>query len=319
MPQAAGYLPRKKQRTISHGLFPFKANRMPTIKVLSVVFPVFSVIGVGYVFARFKKISLEPIIEILLYLTIPALVISSLSRKKIVTTDLALVSFSALVVVAGTGALAFLYLTFIKRRDLRGFYLPTMFMNSGNMSFPLALLAFGPEGLTVAILYYIAISLLVYSLGIYIAKGRDGFSEIFKLPLIYASVIGITLNLTGTEIPGPLLTTFDMLGAATIPIMQISLGYRLHSARLSQPGMSIAGSVIRIAGGFCVAWAVVTVLHIGGLNGKVILLSSAMPAAVINFVVSHRYNVNSDLVASTVAMSTLISIVTTPIVLMFIM
>ncbi len=292
---------------------------MPILKVLSVVFPVFCIIGFGYIFARYKKISLEPIIEILLYLTIPALVISSLSRKKIVTADLAMVSLSALIVVVGTGILAFLYLTVIKRRDLRGFYLPTMFMNSGNMSFPLALLAFGPDGLTVAILYYIAISLLVYSLGIYIAKGKGGFSEIFKLPLIYASVIGISLNLTGTGMPEPLLTTFDMLGAATIPVMQVSLGYRLHSARLSYPGMSIAGSLIRIAGGFMIAYIVISLLGIEGLNSKVILLSSAMPAAVINFVVSHRYNINSDLVASTVAMSTLISIVTTPIVLMFIM
>lgn len=292
---------------------------MPILKVLSVVFPVFSVIGIGYVFARFKKISLEPIIELLLYLTIPALVISSLSRKPIVTTDLAVVSLSALLVVVGTGVLAFLYLSIIKRRDLRGFYLPTMFMNSGNMSFPLALLAFGPDGLTVAILYYIAISLLVYSLGIYIAKGKGGLSEIFRLPLIYASVIGISLNLTGTEIPEPVLTTFDMLGAATIPVMQVSLGYRLHSARLSYPGMSMAGSLIRIAGGFAIAYIVVSLLGIGGLNAKVILLSSAMPAAVINFVVSHRYNVHSDLVASTVAMSTLISVITTPIVLMFIM
>lgn len=292
---------------------------MALLKVLSVVFPVFCIIGLGYLFARFKKISLEPIIEILLYLTIPALVISSLSRKKLIFHDLATVSFAALIVVLGTGAMAFIYLTVIKRRDLRGFYLPTMFMNSGNMSFPLALLAFGQEGLTVAILYYIAISLLVYSLGIYIAKGRGGFSEMFKLPLIYASIIGLALNFGNIEIPSPLLTTFDMLGAATIPIMQVSLGYRLHSAKLQYPWMSVAGSIIRIGGGVAIGWLVVTMLGIEGLNGKIILLSSGMPSAVINFVVSHRYNVHSDLVASTVAMSTIISIFTTPLLLMWIM
>lgn len=292
---------------------------MALLKVLSVVFPVFCIIGLGYLFARFKKISLEPIIEILLYLTIPALVISSLSRKKLIFHDLATVSFAALIVVLGTGAIAFIYLSVIKRKDLRGFYLPTMFMNSGNMSFPLALLAFGQEGLTVAILYYIAISLLVYSLGIYIAKGKGGLTEMFKLPLIYASVIGLGLNFGNIEIPAPLLTTFDMLGAATIPIMQVSLGYRLHSAKLQYPGMSVAGSVIRIGGGVAIGWLVVTALGIEGLNGKIILLSSGMPSAVINFVVSHRYNVNSDLVASTVALSTIISIFTTPLLLMWIM
>src|SRR3972149_5212038 len=206
---------------------------MAILKVLEVVFPVYFIIGLGYLFARFRKLSLEPIIEVLLYLTIPALVISSLSKKKLVMTDLAVVSLSALIVILGTGLLAYIYLRVIKRQALRGFSLPVMFMNSGNMSFPLALLAFGPDGLTVAILYYIAVSLMVYSLGIYIAKGKGGLAEMFRLPLIYASFAGIALNLWEVEIPGPLLTTFDMLGAATIPLMQVSLGYRLHSTSLS--------------------------------------------------------------------------------------
>lgn len=292
---------------------------MPIAKVLSVVFPVFCVIGLGYIFARFKKISLEPVIEILLYLTIPALVISSLSKKRLDTGDLALVSTAAFIVVLGTGLLSHAFLSAIKRRDLRGFYLPTMFMNSGNMSFPLALLAFGQEGLTVAVLYYIAISFLVYSLGIYIAKGKGGFAEIFKLPLIYASAAGILMNLADLRLPAPVVTTFDMLGAATIPIMQVSLGYRLYSARLTHAGISIAGSVIRIIGGVAIAYLVITFFGVEGLNKKIILLSSAMPSAVINFVVSHRYNINSDLVASVIATSTFLSIITTPVILMWIM
>ncbi len=40
-----------------------------------------------------------------------------------------------------------------------------------------------------------------------------------------------------------------------------------------------------------------------------------MPSAVINFVLSYRYKTDADLVASTIALSTLISIVTIPVVL----
>lgn len=289
------------------------------LKILAVVFPVFCIIGLGYLFARFKRFSLEPLIEILLYLTIPALVISSLAKKQLDLNDLLLVSLAAFIVVVGTGAMSYVYLSVIKRRELRGFYLPTMFMNSGNMSFPLALLAFGAAGLTVAVLYYLAISLLVYSLGIYIAKGRGGLTEMFKLPLIYASAIGLTLNLLDVHLPAPIVTTVDMLGAATIPMMQISLGYRLYSAPLKEPGISLAGSLIRLAGGFLVAWGVVTIFGIDGLNRKIILLSSTMPSAAINFVVSHKYKINSDLVASIVALSTALSIISTSILLMWIM
>lgn len=288
-------------------------------KILTVVFPVFCIIGLGYLFARLKRLSLEPVIDILLYLAIPALVISSLAKKELVLNDLFFVSLAALIVVLGTGALSYIYLAAINRRELRGFYLPTMFMNAGNMSFPLALLAFGAAGLTVAVLYYLAISLLVFSLGIYIAKGKGGIAEIFRLPLIYVSGLGIALNLMDIHLPGPLITTVDMLGAATIPMMQISLGYRLHSASLKEPGISLVASLIRIVGGFLVAWGVVELFGIEGLNRKIILLSSTMPSAAINFVVSHKYKLNSDLVASIVAMSTVLSVISTTILLLWIM
>lgn len=289
------------------------------IKILSVVAPVFIIIGLGYFFARFKKLSLEPIIDVMLYLTIPALVLSSLSKKSFAPSEMGLIALATLVVVLGTGALSYIYLTIIKRRDMRGFYLPAMFMNTGNMSFPLALLAFGVEGLAVSVLYYIAISVLVYSLGIYIAKGKDGIGEIFKLPLIYAAGLGIAMNFLDVKLPTPILSTVDMLGAATIPIMQVSLGYRLYSTRISSPSVSIAGSLIRLLGGALIAYAFVSALGIEGLNRKIILLSSTMPSAVINFIVSHKYNVNSDIVASVVVTSTLLSIITTPILLLWIM
>ena len=294
---------------------------MPILKVLSIVFPVFSIIGIGFIFARFKKISLEPIIEVLLYLTIPSLVISSLAKKPLVMAEVTAVSLAACGVVFGTGIISFLYLRLINRKELRGFYLPTMFMNSGNMAFPLALLAFGEEGLAIAIIYYVAISILVYSLGIYIAKGQGGFSEIFKLPLIYASIAGITLNLTDTTLPESILSTVEILGNATIPLMLVSLGYRLHSTHLTSLdiSISIAGALIRIAGGALIAYLITVAFGIDGLNQKIIVLSSSMPSAVINFIVSYRYKLHSELVASIISVSTVLSLITTPVVLAMIL
>ena len=291
---------------------------MPVLlKILSIVLPVFSIIGIGYFFASVKKISLDPIIDLLLYLTIPALVLSSLLKKELAPTDLFMVGMSVCAVVLGVGLLSYIYLGVTKQRELKGFYLPTMFMNSGNMAFPLALLAFGEEGLAVSVLYYVTVGILVSSLGIYIAKGKGGFNEIFKMPLIYAAVLGVLLNLGSVKLPGPVLSTLEMLGAATIPVMQLSLGYRLYSTRFSNLGISVAGSVIRIAGGLLIAYAVTGLFGIEGVNRKVIILSSAMPSAVINFIISHKYKLQSELVASIIATSTLASLITIPILLYF--
>ncbi|MFQ5586414.1 MAG: AEC family transporter, partial [Thermodesulfobacteriota bacterium] len=186
---------------------------------------------------------------------------------------------------------------------------------SGNMAFPLSLLAFGEGGLTVAVVDYVAISILVDTIGIDIAAGGGGWSEIVKLPLLYAAAIGIGINVTGTAVPSYLVSTVDLLGSATIPLMLVSLGYRLRSIRLKMLWMPFWGSLIRIAGGGIVAYGFVTILSIGGLHRNIIILSSTMPSAVINFIMSYRYKTDADLVASIIALSTLMSIVTTPIVL----
>ncbi len=289
------------------------------LKVVYVVFPVFCIIGLGNLLARFRTLNLKPIIEVLLYLTIPALVISSLTEKKIHPAELAMTALGACIVVFGTGLISFIYLKLTKSRAGKGFYLTTMFMNSANMAFPVALLAFGTDGLTIVVLYYITISVLVYTVGIYIAKGKDGVSEIFKLPLLYAAVIGIWLNLGDIALPQTIKTTIDMLGDATIPMMQVCLGYQLYSTKLTDLKTSFAASVIRIFGGLAIAYLFVTVLNLDGVIRNVILLTSAMPAAVITFIMSYRYKVEPELVASTVALSTIMSIVTIPLILLWLM
>lgn len=291
---------------------------MPFYKILSIVFPVFSVIALGYAFARFKKIDLNSVIELLLFLTIPALVISSLLKKELILHEVGLIFIASAVVVTGVGAITYSYLRLTNQRELRGFYLPTMFMNSGNMAFPLSLLAFGNEGLAVAIIYYVSISLFVYTIGISIAKGRDGFKEIFRLPLIYATIIGILLNITRTIPPEPLIVTLDMLGDATIPLMLISLGYKLDSIHIYSLRMATIGALFRIFGGTFIAAFLVYILGIPGITGKIVILSSSMPSAVINFIFAQRYNLNPQLVASVIMVSTLMSLITTPVVLAFI-
>jgi hypothetical protein len=92
----------------------------------------------------------------------------------------------------------------------RGFALPTLFMNAGNMGIPLALFAFGPAGMQRATLMFVMLTLLQYSLGIYILNGHGNWTEIFRLRLIYAAIAGLICNLTQIEIPELLLQPVDV-------------------------------------------------------------------------------------------------------------
>jgi len=145
-------------------------------------------------------------------------------------------------------------------------------------------------------------------------KGRGNWTEIFRLPLIYATVTGLGFNLLQIKLPELLLQPISMLGQATIPFMLISLGYRLHQVESLQWGHALGGALVRILGGFAAANVAVFLIGAQGVNRQVILLYGALPSAVINFVLTEKYRQDPGLAASIVVIGTFISILTIPIV-----
>lgn len=286
---------------------------MELLKPLAPVIPVFLLVAAGFLFAHWKKISLTSVTEIIVYLGTPSLVFGSLASKPLQPADIAVLFTGILIIFAGVGLLIRLYF-FCFRFHSRGFALPTLFMNAGNMGIPLALFAFGQAGFQRATLMFVMITFLQYSLGIYILNGHSNWTEIFRLPLIYAAVAGLCVNLAQIKIPELLLQPVTMLGQATIPIMLISLGYRLHQVESLQWGHALGGALLRIVGGFVSANIAAHLIGAEGVNRQVLLLYGSLPAAVVNFILTEKYRQDPGLAASIVVLSTLISVVTVPVV-----
>ena len=291
---------------------------MELIKPLTPVIPVFLLVAVGFIFARWKKINLTSVTEIIVYLGTPSLVFTSLASKPLYTGDIAILAGGILIIFAGVGLLIRLYF-FIFSFTSRGFALPILFMNAGNMGIPLALFAFGQEGMQRATLMFVIITFLQYSLGIYILNGTGNWTEIFRLPLIYAAIAGLFFNLAQIKIPELLLQPFVMLGQATIPIMLISLGYRLYQVESLQLGHALGGALLRIFGGFAAANLAVHLIGAEGVNRQVLLLYGSLPAAVVNFILTEKYRQDPGLAASIVVLGTFISVLTIPAVFWLIM
>lgn len=291
---------------------------MELFKPLAPVIQVFLLIAAGFVFAHWKKISLSSVTEIIVYLGTPSLVFTSLVGKPLYAADLAILASGIGAIYAGVGLLVWLYFMAFRFHS-RGFALPALFMNAGNMGIPLALFAFGQAGLQRATLLLVMCTFLQFSLGIYILQGRGNWAEIFRLPLIYATLAALGFNLLQVKLPELWLQPLAMLGQATIPIMLISLGYRLHEVESLQWGHALGGALVRIFGGFAVANLAVYLIGAQGVNRQVLLLYGALPAAVINFVLTEKYRQDPGLAASIVVISTLISVLSIPLVLWLIL
>jgi len=287
------------------------------LKVIEVVFPVFSIVLLGYLLARARQIDIPTLSEMAVNVTSPCLIFISISSKKIVASEWLVIGGGAVVVVLGTGLMMLIYQRASGIR-MRGLYLPTMFMNTGNMGLPFALLAFGTVGLDKAIIFYITIAILNFSLGIFIAKGEGGFREIFRLPLIYAVIGGLICSVTGLQFPRFLITPVEMLADVAIPLMIINLGVQLKSLKVSDLHHALAGVGIRMGGGLLMAASFIVIFGIAGVSRNVIFLDALMPPAVFNVILAQKYDADPDAVASMIVLGTLLSIATTPLFLMFV-
>jgi predicted permease len=290
---------------------------MALSKIFEILFPILCTIAVGYLFGKFKKIRLKPIIDLTLYITVPSLILSAILKSPLSIGDFAVLPASAIFVIATVGVSTFLLTKLFKIKQTPGLYMGSMFINSGIIPFSLALSLFGVEGLAKAIVFDATNAILIFTLGIYILVGKKNILQIFKLPVLYAIVGALLLNWTRVPIPESAVSTLSLIGQPTIPIMLLVLGYQLNHIRPNVIGLSALAGSLRVGLGLLLSLLFVNALGITGLTRSIIIISSSMPTAMNSLVLTEEYDTDADLVASTLIISTILMFISIPLILRY--
>ncbi len=286
--------------------------------ILNIVLPTFVVILIGYIFGRVRKsANISPLVDIAFNIGAPALTFVSMLEKKIVLLDAGKIWAAALIIMLGCGIIAWVVFKFLKQKH-SSLYLSIAIMNTVNLPFPLIYLAYGAEGLVAATLFFIPNVLLLYSLGIYIAAGKqwkDGLKEILKVPVLYAAVLGLIFNLCNITLPKLAMNTLNLIAMISIPLALIVLGYNLSKVKLASLPTTFIASFLRVGVGLLLGLLAVNLFNLTGVFKSVVILDSAMPAAVNASIIATKYDTEADLVSSVVFVTTLMSLVSIPFLL----
>lgn len=287
-------------------------------EISNIVFPVFIIIGVGFLFSKLKKIDITPINELVVYITTPCLIIHSLSKFPI---NLAIAGkiFLIITLIIFISILIASILIKAMQLDYRVYLPPVLFANTGNMGLPLVYFAFGQYGFNIGILCLVANTILHYSVGIIILNASRNPWEILKLPLIYSTLVGIIISVTQFELPLMIERSIKLLGDISIPAMIFSLGYKLSELRLSRVFTSFLFGSLRIFLGLFIGILLVRLFGLDGIEAKVVILQAAMPPAVFNFVLAEKYNQDSKTVASIIMAGTIVSFFVIPLIISYLL
>lgn len=267
------------------------------------ILPVLSVAAVGFLLGKLRDIDVDPLGTITIYVLTPALVFYSLATSEM-SGGLAarlVVGVAAFTVVMVGLAEGVGRLLGESEPVLGALVLSSSFPNAGNYGIPLAAFAFGAVGRSTAVLFIAGQSVLMYTVGVYLASRGDetstrgAITEVFRLPLVYAVVAAWAARWLGVVPPtdAAMMETLRLVGDSAIPVMLLMLGIQLantrHGAAISRVGVS---NVLKLAVAPLVGVGVALALGLGSDPdvARVFVLETGMPAAITPLILSIEYD-----------------------------
>ena len=179
----------------------------------------------------------------------------------------------------------------------------------------------GVAAMNLIVIYDQIQTIYIFTLGILIITGglsAKSIKTMFQSPILWAIFLGGFVKIFGITVWEPLLTTCEFGGNAGPPLAAFALGVSLATTKVHINRHVLSGIFIRVVGGFVFGLLASTLFGLEGLSRTVVIVSSALPAAVFTSVLPLRYGVSSEYAGSIVIISTVLGILTIPVTFMLV-
>lgn len=287
--------------------------------LLQQVLIMFLLAAVGFIAYRAGKISNEgskTIGNLLIYISLPAVIIKGFMVER-TTARLTGLLISMLAAVVVLGLCVLLSRLCFKSDPIASF--GAAFSNPGFFGIPL-ITAVLDNGAVFYIAPFIAfLNLLQWSYGVSLLTGRKTglkAKSVLTAPFMIAILVGLLLFLSQLSVPVLLTKTLDFCAGLNTPLAMFAVGVYLAQCdfgKMLKKGKLYAASAVRLLLIPLAALALMTLVPAMGNEIRLaILIAAACPVGSNLAVYAQLYDKDYTYAVETVAVSTLLSIVTIP-------
>ncbi|MCW5746920.1 MAG: AEC family transporter [Alphaproteobacteria bacterium] len=298
--------------------------------LLTVAFPIFALIGVGWIAGRLKLLGAHGTTALNAFVgwfALPAMLFAALAKVRLVEV----LNGPFVVVFGGSMLLTFLVgmaaarlLSSARLAHMSLFGLSASFGNVGYMGIPLCITALGPQGALPGTLATVlsAAGILTFGLilvevdvqagrGALAARGRV-LRAVLRSPIVQAVGLGGLASALEITVPVPILRFLDMLGSAAGPCALFAIGLFLSDKGLGsarrEVGVATIGKIVLqpLIAVALVPWF----LDVDSVWAKAAVLCAALPTAANAFIVAKEYETFVEGASGTILLSTVISVAT---------
>ncbi len=290
--------------------------------VLFQVVTLFLLMTAGFATMKLKVIDergLNGLNTVILYFAMPSLVLGKLQTPASpeLIGQLCLVFVLSFTAMALAGAMGFLLFKGQERKRRAVLVNLCMVSNCAYMGYPIIEAAYGGEALLYTVVYVAAFNLVVWTLCSFVFAGAKEVKpkKLFTNPTLLAVFGGTILLLTGVRLPVFVNSALDMLGGTTTPLAMFVIGARLVTFRpkhlTDKPLLIMCALRLLI---LPLALLLLRLTPISDTVVKALVLCTAMPCAASTAIQSEAYESDSGLASRGVAVSTLMSLITIPLI-----
>ena len=291
----------------------------------NVIIPISIIVFIGYIVQLRFQLDRPTLAKLTINYVMPAFIFMSLYESDIdfslLLNVIFLLGIFAVVTFVITRAIGKLMGLDKGQRVL--FTNSNLFYNAGNYGVPVNDLVFksDPFAMTVQVMLVVFQNMLAYSYGIFSLNSQNvgklkALLGYFKMPIFYGLFFGLIFNFFSLSIPGPLESALDYMRDAMIGMVLFILGAQIAGIKFRRLRFSaLVASLTRLVIGPAVAAVLLFLFNVEGVTAQVILITSAMPAAVNSSIIAQEYSDDPEYAAEIVMMSTLLSAVTVSVVI----
>ena len=266
---------------------------------------------------------------LLIYILSPAMIINSFAQMEYSPGSLLYIGlfFLATLIIQGL-FMVILYLLFHKKYEQAKYRIMTVASTLGNVGFlglPIISGMFPDDPIVTcySCVYVLSMNLLVFTVGTFFITSDKKFISLkgaILNPSTLAMIVSIPLYVLNVKLPEAIASPLSVLAKSVTLICMVVLGMRLSSVKfkdlVSRPFVYLTCALKLI---IFPLFAYLCVLFIPGFDEPFkisVLVLSAMPAGAIISSMSELYECEQELAANSVLMTTVLSLISLPVLLL---
>ena len=305
--------------------------------ILSKISAIFIIMAVGFALNKSKMIpssAIPPMITLLVWITTPCLIYTSITTREynpdILTSTIEMFIMS-LLYFALTLVLGFLlckHLFKVPGQDLGVYVASFPGINNGFMGYPVTQAIFGQHLFYYMIMFNIVLNVYIYSVcPLIIHMGEKGHKfnakgliKTIANPSTIICVVSMVMLINGLQLPSFLFESIEMIGEITVPLSMLVLGMQLAESKVMAVFKNYKLVIISALKMLLIPAGIFLMFNWLPIATEVKLITvfgAAFPCAVIISAIVQMEKKNAQLAAEMVALTTLMSVITIPVIAMF--